>query len=89
MVVEELQKTTEKIVDIVDGVIRPKEGGIYNQLKKQREAAKKLLIERCERPGVTEDSIEEHLDQYMGKMGHISAKTGVAKVFSAFWMSSL
>ena len=74
MVVEELQKTAEKVSDILDGVRRPKEGGTYNRLKNEREAAKKLLLDRCDRPTATDDYIDEQLDHFMGKLGCCSAR---------------
>ena len=55
---------------------------LYTELKTEREAAKKLLIERFDRPGATDSDKEIDLRRFMGRLGALSAKVSSAKVSS-------
>ena len=50
----------------------------------EREAAKKLLIERTSRVNIHTAGLESELDRYMGVMGAISAHVGISKVISDY-----
>ena len=67
LVIEELDNSEEKVINILDGVTKPRETERTKELKEDREAQKKLLIERCDNPNATENDIDEDIDRFMGK----------------------
>ena len=84
LVIEELDNLEEKVLNILDGVTKPRETERTKELKEDREAQKKLLIERCDNPNATENDIDEEIDRFMGKTGSISTKVGMEKVVSDY-----
>ena len=47
MVVKELQESSNKVDDVIDGIVRPRHNEHTIEMKAEREAQKQLLIERC------------------------------------------
>ena len=57
---------------------------MYKELQTEREASKKLLLERIAKENVTEDEIFSNLDRYMGTVGSSAAKFANQKVASDY-----
>ena len=68
MVVKELQESSFKVDDVIDGIVRPKQTEHTIELKAEREAQKKLLLERINSHNATEESKREELDRFQGKI---------------------
>ena len=83
-VIEELDKTKIKLLDILDGKIRRKQKETYKELQVEREASKKILLERTDIPNISEAEIIENLDRYMGAIGASAAKIANQKVSSDY-----
>ena len=57
-IIEELDKSEETVVNILEGSKRPRESAQTKEFKAEREAQKKIFIERVEHPNATDDDID-------------------------------
>ena len=83
-VIDELDKVKNKLDDVLIGKHRKVANPLYVKLSVEREAAKKLLIERTSRANIHTADLESDLERYMGAMGAISAHVGMSKVISDY-----
>ena len=88
-VIEELDKTKNKLNDILDGKIRKKQKETYKELQVEREASKKILLERTDIPNISDEEVIENLDRYMGAIGASAAKVANHKVSSDYIQEDL
>ena len=68
----------------MNGKIQKVTNPLYANLTVEREAAKKLLVERTSRDDISASDLEKDLDRYMGTIGGISANVGMNKVISYY-----
>ena len=88
-VIEELDKTKNKLYDVLDGKLRKGGKELYRELQTEREASKKILLERTANSNITEEEIIENLDRYMGSVGASAAKVANHKVSSDYLQEDL
>ena len=88
-VIEELDKTKNKLYDVLDGKLRKGGKELFRELQAEREASKKILLERTANSNITEEEIIENLDRYMGSVGASAAKVANHKVSSDYLQEDL